>query len=228
MYPHEFMNIHAFTQRVALDMVRYGFHYYVTGRIPEGRDPHAVDAKILDKYDISVSKYTRCRRKAAGRANIHYARHQDFFVMLASTKGVHPWFSEEEWSNDELCRRRGRRVRFVPRQPIVHGGYSISYKVSSSSRRGHVSVRIHPNEYRALKAYYLELALHRSVGALEEEFRRFPFEPYSLVRQQRWNILRAVNAKRKRAGFDLVDPGVLRKKRIVYRYMDSPRMLEAA
>lgn len=230
MYPHEFTNIHAFVQRVALDMVRYGYLYYVTGRVPEGRDPTEVDAKILERYDIAVSKYTRCRRKAAGRANIHYVRHQDFFVMLASAKGQHEWFTEEEWSTEQQRKAHGRKIRFVPTQPIVHGGYSISYKQSSSTQRGHVSVRMHPEEYRAVKAYYLDLATRRSVGKLTDEFLRFPFEPYQLIRQQRWNIFRAVNAKRKRANFEEVPPTALRKRRRVFKYLveDDAQALEEA
>ena len=219
MYPHEFTNIHAFVQRVALDMVRYGYLYYVTGRIPEGKDPEHVDAKILGKYDIDVSKYTRARRKKKGIANIHYARHQDFFVMLASAQGGSRWFADEEWPTEAQRKRHGRKVRYVPRQPIVHGGYSISYKTLSSSRRGHVSVRIHPDEYRAVKAHYLDLALHRSAEKLAAEFRYFPFEPYSLIRQQRWNIFRAVNALRTRASFEPVPASCLRKKRIVFSYI---------
>lgn len=219
MYPHAFTNIHTFVQRVALDMVRYGYLYYVTGRIPPERDPAEVDSKILAKYDIDVSKYTRARRKKKGQANIHYARHQDFFVMLASTKGSSSWFADEEWPTEALRKRYGRKVRFVPRQPIVHGGYSISYKTSSSTQRGHVSVRIHPDEYRAVKAYYLNLALHRSAEKLAAEFRYFPFEPYSLIRQQRWNIFRAVNAARARANYEPVPASCLRKKRRVFSYM---------
>lgn len=221
MYPHEFTNIHAFVQRVALDMVRYGYLYYVTGRIPDGKSAAAVDEKIMAKYEIGVSKYTRARRKKKGLANIHYVRHQDFFVMLASAQGGSRWFSDEEWPTEIQRKQHGRKVRYVPRQPIVHGGYSISYKQSSSSQRGHVSVRIHPEEYRAVKAYFLDLALHRSAQTLENEFRYFPFEPYSLIRQQRWNILRAVNASRVRANYEPVSPRCLRKKRFVFSYMND-------
>lgn len=235
MYPYEFTNIHAFTQRVALDMVRYGFLFYVTGRVPEGRDPVEVDTKILSRYDIAVSKYTRARRKAKGRANIHYARHQDFFVMLASTGGEHEWFLEEEWKDERAMRTKGRKIRYVPRQPIVHGGYSIGYKECSGTGKGHVSVRIHPDDYRAIKSYFLDLATHRSVESLSREFARFPFEPYALVRNQRWNILRAVNSKRERAGLEPLpaDGRTLRKKRRVFRYLEdevveSPELLEAA
>ena len=71
MYPHEFTNIHAFVQRVALDMVRYGYLYYVTGRVPEGRDPSQVDAKILSRYDIDriVGDFS-AETRAAARAEL--------------------------------------------------------------------------------------------------------------------------------------------------------------
>lgn len=204
MYPHRFTNINEFVQRIALDCVRYGYWYYVTGRIPEGREPEEIDAKLLKKYDIGVSRWVRARRKKAGRANVHYARHQDFFVMMAS-KGESRWFQEE------------RGIADIRRSPLVRAGYSISYKECSATGRGHVAVRIHPDEYRALKAYFVGLASHRTAERLAEEFRCLPFEPYAGVRQQSWNILRAVNAARKRASFELVDPGVLRRKRRVYR-----------
>ena len=216
MYPHRFTNIHEFVQRVALDIVQYGYWFYVTGTVPDGRDPAEVDAKLLAKYDIDVSKWTRARRKKKGQANIHYVRHQNFFVMLAS-KGAHQWFAEEEWGSDELRRLHGRRIQDVRHKPITHGGYTISYKDCSGTGRGHVAVRIHPDEYRALKDYMLELSCRRSVAKLSEEFRFFPFEPYAGVRQQRWNILRAVNGKRRQAGFEPIDPVVLRKKRRIFK-----------
>ena len=225
MYPHRFTNIHEFVQRVALDIVQYGYWFYVTGVIPEDRDPVEVDEKLIDKYDIGVSKWTRARRKKKGQANVHYVRHQRFFVMLAS-KGAHAWFEHEERSCEQQRKLHGRRIQDVRHKPISHGGYSISYKECSGTERGHVAVRIHPEEYRALKDYMLELSCRRSVTKLSEEFRFFPFEPYAGVRQQRWNILRAVNGKRAKAGFAPIDPVVLRKKRRVFKLV-KPSALAA-
>ena len=223
MYPHRFMNIHAFVQRVALDIVQHGYWFYVTGVIPEGRDPSSVDAKLLAKYDMAVSKWTRSRRKKKGQANVHYVRHQDFFVMLAS-KGQHRWFQEEEWGGAEKQRLQGSRILDIRHTPLVRGGYSISYKQCSGTGRGHVTVRIHPGEYRALKDYLVGRAMHGSLASMSEEFRLFPFEPYAGVRQQRWNILRAVNGTRRRAGFEQLDAaGVLRKKRRIFKLLEPVR-----
>jgi len=233
MYPHEFTNIHPFVQRVALDMVRYGYWYYVTGTIPEGKDPKEVDARIMDKYDIGCSRWTRARRKKKGLANVHYVRHQNFFVMFA-TKGRHDWFELEQWDCEKKRLSAGSRIRDIRREPLSRGGYSISYKECSSTGRGHVAVRIHPEEYRGLKDFFLHLATHRSLGNLISEFKHFPFEPYAGIRQQRWNIVQAVNKARKRAGFEQIDPVVLRKRRRVYKLMkptgvaSEEKLLEAA
>ena len=48
---------------------------------------------------------------------------------------------------------------------------------------------------------------------MRKEFQRLPFEPYARVRRQYLNILRAVNKKRKTAGFEMVSSTVLRLHR---------------
>jgi len=205
-------------------MVRYGYWYYVTGTIPEGKDSQEVDAKIMAKYDIGCSRWTRARRKKKGLANIHYVRHQSFFVMFA-TKGQHEWFEQEEWACEKKRKESGGRIRDIRRQPLTRGGYTVSFKECSSTGRGHVAVRIHPEDYRCLKDYFLQLATHRSATKLVSEFNHFPFEPYAGIRQQRWNIVQAVNKARKRAGFELIDPAMLRKKRRVYKLI-KPTLVE--
>ncbi len=221
MYPYKFTNVHQFVQRVADNIVKHGYVNYVTGTIPEGKDCVDIDAKILSKDGIAVSRWTRARRKQKGQANIHYVRHQNFFAMFAPKGGAHKWFQDEEWATEQEVKSKGARIRNLarPGQALVYGGYTIAFKQCSATKRGHVAVRIHPDEYRALKAYYLDLAVRRSKEKLEDEFRYFPFEPWAGIRQQRWNILRAVNAKRKKAGFEPIDAGVLRKKRIQYKLM---------
>ena len=221
MYPYRFINIHMFVQRVADNIVKYGNFKYVTGVIPEHRDLLEVDAKILRKYGIAVSRWTRCRRRSKGLASVHYARHQRFFVMFApeQRKGESPWHVLEEWNSERQVKLQGSRIHDIRRKPLVHGGYSISFKHCIGTGRGHVAVRIHPEEYRALKAYFLHLAKHRCAVSLNKEFRFFPFEPWAGVRMQRWNIFQAVDAARKRAGFELIAPKVLRKTRIQHKLM---------
>ena len=221
MYPYRFTNIHMFVQRVADNIVKYGYTNYVTGTIPEGRDVEQIDAKILERYGIAVSRWARARRVKAGVTGLHYVRHQRFFAMFAHSKGEHDWWQREEWMHEHDVRKHGSRIMDITRKPLVHGGYSISFKRSTQTGRGHVAVRIHSKEYRELKAYYLSLAVRRSKESLENEFKAFPFDAWRGVQEQRWVIFQAVNAARKQAGFELLEANrnVLRKMRIQHKLM---------
>jgi hypothetical protein len=199
MYRCEATSVEGFVHQLAVSYLGNGYWFYVTGEIPEGKDPANVDKKLLTRYEIDLSKWARARRKRAGMANLQYIRFGRFFVLLA-THGVHPFFEEEASS-----------IRDARKTPIRFRGYSISY------RNGHPHVRIEQEEYKRLKAYFLELSLHRSAEGPGRELGRLPFEPYSPIRRQLLAVLRAVNEERKRAGFDPVPKSCFRFFRRVYR-----------
>lgn len=192
-------SIEAFVQQLAVAYVTHGYWFYVTGRIPENKDPAVVDAKIIKRYDIAVSKFARLRRKRAGIANLQYLRYRRCFVLLA-THGRHRFFTDEP------------RFRDARRSPIFVHGYSISYRQGKDGR-GHASVRIAPERYRELKAYFCEIATARSITELACEFQSVPFEPYAPIRRQLLNILRAVNRCRATASMIEVPSELLRLKR---------------
>lgn len=192
-----------FVQQLAVSYLGHGYCFYVTGWIPERKDPAAVDAKLIDRYGIGISRWARARRKKAGLANMHYLRHGRFFVLLA-THGKHRFFEDEPTFRDA----RRDAIRFA--------SYSISLKKGIDGKL-HPSVRIHRDEYRKLKAYLLELAPHRSVENLSSAFGAVPFERYAPVRRQLLNIWRAVNRVRGTAGFDPVPVEALRLRRRVVR-----------
>lgn len=197
-YRYEVTSVEGLVQHVAVSLLRNGYFFWVAGSVPEGKDPWKVDEKLLRKYGIRISKWTRARRKRAGIAGVHYVRFGRFFLLLA-THGKHRFFEEEK-----------EGLRDARKEPITCFGYSLSF------RHGHSCVRIEREEYRALKAYLLELAAHRRREEVEEEFRRAPFEPYAPVRVQLVRILRAVNRVRKAAGFQLIGIECVRwRRRIV-------------
>lgn len=192
-----------FVQQLAVSYLGHGYVFYVTGRIPEQKDPAAVDAKLIERYGIGISRWARVRRKRAGLANMHYLRLGRFFVLLAS-HGEHRFFIEEP------------QFRDARRDAIRFAGYSISLKLGVDGRL-HPSVRIHPDAYRELKAYLADLAPHRSVEKLSVAFAAVPFERYAPVRRQLLNILRVVNRVRKQAGFEPASVAALRLRRRVVR-----------
>ena len=87
-------------------------------------------------------------------------------------------------------------MRDVREHPIKFGGYSVSH------RNGHPHVRIDQSRYLELKAFFSDLAIHRSKEWLEGEFRRLPFEPCAPIRAPLHSILREVNPRRELARFE--------------------------
>ena len=93
-YQCELTSVEGFIQYLASNVLSSGYFFYVQGWVPEGKDPRAVDRKLLGKYGIDLSRSSRARRKRAGLANLHYLRHGQAFLLLA-THGRHPFFVEE-------------------------------------------------------------------------------------------------------------------------------------
>ena len=176
------------------------------GELPEKKRPEEVDARIIERYGVDVSRWVRARRKKAGLANVQYIRFRRFFVLLA-TQGQH-----------EFYKANAGQVRNVKEKPIAFAGYSIGYHRGFDGT-WHVSVRIHPERYRDVKARFMDLATKRTVGELTSEFSKLPFEPYAPVIRQLFNLLRAVNRARAVAGLEVVPVTALRlKRRIVFPF----------
>jgi hypothetical protein len=198
-YRCEATSLGGFVQQLAVSYVARGYRFYVTGSVPERKDPRTVDEKLIDRYGIDVSKSERSRRKLAGGANLHYIRLGRFFVLIA-TKGKHRFYEDE-----------GDAIRDCGRVSIKCGDYAIG------SADGHPRVQIELEEFKRLKAYFVDLSVCRSRESLEAELERLPFEPYAPVRRQFLVILRAVNRARSEAGYELVSKSCLRFKRRIYR-----------
>jgi hypothetical protein len=192
-------SLEGFIQQVAVACIGKGYFYYVTGRVPEGKDPRSIDRKLAERYGATLSKWSRYRRKRGGHANVRYLRHERFFVLFA-TDGVSPFFHHESGL-----------IRDCRREPFKYGGYSIS------SKAGRVCVRIEREQYNVLKAVFLELALRRSVERLERMIATLPFEPYAPVRRQLLGLVRATNAARKAAGLAPLRYDCVRMKRRIVR-----------
>ena len=199
MYKTEATSVGGFIQQLSVSYVGRGYFFYVTGRVPNGKDAAAIDAKLTARYDIALSKWARARRKQSGSANLQYIRFDRFFVLLA-THGRHAFFEEEA-----AC------IKDIRDTPIKFAGYSVSY------RGGHTHVRVEREEYKRLKAYFVDLAVRRSVVDVERELAQIHFEPYAPVRRQLLCIFRAVNVARRKAGFTPVTKKVFRFQRRAYR-----------
>ena len=194
-------------QQVAVSYLRHGYWFYVSGRIQLGKDPNAIDKKLITKYGIDISERERADRKRRGLANMQYIRFGNLFLLLA-TQGHHP-FKQQERKQIRDCRRR----------PIRFEGYSISYRRSPITPKGggepkwHACVRIDNPTYKQLKAFLNDRATNRSVDTLARDFAQIPYARYAPVRRQLLHILRSVNKQRQKAGYAQVPISALKLRR---------------
>lgn len=202
-YRCEATSVSGFIQQLAVGYVGRGYYFYVVGSVPEGKDPRAIDEKLVAKYRIDLSKAARSRRKALGYANVQYIRLGETFILLA-TPGKHEFFLEE-----------ASQIRDAREIPIKLFGYAVSY------RAGHPHVRIEQSRYLELKAYFSNVAVHRSKEVLEHNLRVLRFEAYAPVRSQLHCILREMNRRRKTAGFELVQSSWIRTRRRIMRPFEA-------
>ena len=192
-------SLEGFIQQVAVSYIRTGHFFYVPGTIPVDANSAAVDAKIIGKYGINISRWGRSLRKQRGEANLQYIRLGRFFVILA-THGQSLFFELE-----------GEQVQDCRRRPIKVGGYSLSY------RGGHPHVRIDLQEYLAFKAGMSDLALRMTRVELESVLATPRYVPYAPVRRQVWNVWREVNRVRLAAGLEPVTQECLPLRRRIVR-----------
>ncbi|MBK9187715.1 MAG: hypothetical protein IPM33_02050 [Phycisphaerales bacterium] len=192
-------SIEGFIQQVAVSYIRTGHFFYVSGMLGESTDGSFVDAKLIRKYGVDVSRWGRALRKSRGEANLQYIRHDRFFLLMA-THGKSLFFELE-----------GEQVSDCRRQPIKFAGYSISY------RGGHPHVRIDLETYRGFKAQMVGEALRRERDQLERMLSTPLWIPYAPVRRQMWNVCREMNRVRSAAGLPYLRPECMNARRRIVR-----------
>ena len=109
-------SVASFIHRLTANYLSRGYFFYVTGRIPEHKDPARTDEKIIGQYGIAVSKWARARARKRGEASVQYHRFGRQFVILA-TSGSHRFFTDE-----------AKNIRDVRRVPLKVAGCVVSYR----------------------------------------------------------------------------------------------------
>jgi hypothetical protein len=157
------------------------------------------DRKIVERYDLDLSKWARASRKRQRQASVQYLRYHRFFVLIA-TEGKHLFFEREsDW-------------RDIRERPIHFAGYSIGSRPGHDGQL-HASVRIDDDCLRRAQRRLDAVALHPDVDRLTAFFRDLRFSPYAPVCRQLLKLLWRTNGRRKTAGLEPVPTRALRLRR---------------
>ena len=140
-----------FLKKVAQGFVQHGARFYTTGEIPERlrEQPELMDERIVQKYRIDYSRFTRYRRKERNLGNAHYLRHKEFWVLMV-TKG--------RWAEQELSPHEVNELQDIERTPLKFWGHSISSVHSTGDNKRHAIVRIERQEFLGLRAFFTNQA----------------------------------------------------------------------
>jgi hypothetical protein len=157
-YPCEARSVDAFLAQV----VRYvssGHYFYIRCRIPGGKNPRAVDEKIVGLYDVHRPRWQRKRRNLKTTAGIHYLRYGRLFVVML-TKGQHEAFYRDHASS----------VLDIRRTALKAFGYSIRRGYSEAEKRCRVSVRLDKENVRQYNTERAVFTKNRRKGAFRSRF----------------------------------------------------------
>ncbi len=207
----EATGVEGFVQRVVV-LAANKYYYWVSGTIPEDKNPEEVDRRLIEKYGLAISRSKRARQKKRGIASVQYIRLGRSFVLMA-TEGIHAFWQEELERYD------------LRKNPMRVCGYSISVREDGAARhegvwRERVSVRLDKRRYLELRDHYLELARRDLEGeTLRDAFFNIPYQPFAPIRRQIGSLRRQVNAKRKLAGLSQVPKTSVRFRKGVVRQL---------
>lgn len=194
-------------------VVRYvssGHVFYFSGRVPHGRDPGALDRKLLNLYNAALTPWTRSRRRKQGQSSVHYLRYQGRFVLLASA-GQGPFFTElGERRHIDGTVLSAHQFRDMRRVSFKFDIYALRYtSCAVDSRHSHprrrVLVRLNRDAYQNLRLFMLDHSTRRDRGQLERMVWSVGVYPYRPVLEQLWAIVRAMNRQRRRLGLEPLD-----------------------
>jgi hypothetical protein len=200
-YHAEATSVAGFLQVLCANYLPASCVFYSQGLLKPHMNVSAIDADIIARYEIAISKHARCWRKRQGIAAVHLLRYRLFYLILAS-EGRHCFFERET------------NIKDARTSPIHLGDYAVSVQ------DGHSCVRLAPQTEQTLRDRFLGLACVRSAAALAREFHDLPYLPYKPVVWQELKILRAVNAKRDAGGKGLIAEKCIRRCRPIVRPFD--------
>ncbi len=217
-YRYEVTSVEGLIQQLVVHL-RNGYWFYAQGRVPEAKRVDLVDEKLLDKYDIRLSKYQRARRKALGRYNVQYLRFGRTWFLLA-THGLHPRDKPGKPAEENFHHAERKNIRDARKCSLRVEGYSLSYRRSKDGKF-HVLVSIDNTSYKELRDYLVSAASKRSLGWCVCQIWNTPYEPYEPVRNQLRTIVRQMNERRKRAGKEVIPYKFIPWKRKIVRPFEA-------
>ena len=145
-------------------LVSKGYTYYSVGEIPLNKASKArsIDQKIIDKYNIDLSKHQRNRRKKKKLANFYYLRWKNQFIIL-HTEGKF----DESVKMDDVFHNISKKSKGGNKFKINIGK---ELSVNIVLVNGKATVVLDKGTYKDIKIELDELVKNKQIGKLYKRF----------------------------------------------------------
>lgn len=167
-----------------------GYYKYHCGLIPEGKEHKAIniDKKIINKYNINLSKDQRYRRKKKKLSNFYYLRWKNQFFIL-QTDGELDVEIDDEFFDIRIKQKESNRLSVVVSENMK---FNLSMRYKEKSKYS-VTVSFSNETYKDLKAEIEELIQHKQTKKLENLFENLRGIPaWQGVIKQEYKLLEEV------------------------------------
>lgn len=199
-----------------------GYYNYYVGSIPieKVNKVKKIDEKIINKYNINLSKYQRSRRKQKKLANFYYLRWKNIFVIL-HTDGI-----IEDKIKDNMD-DKFNDIR-VPQKEVNRLSITISNSVkfnivmhSNKSEKRTVTVVYSNCTFKEFKEELEDILKHRNLKKLKDFFNKLAMFPaWSGIIKQNKLLLNHVYILAKKYGLNT------KKKRLIKYPKEYPSLVE--
>lgn len=178
-----------FIQQV-VHLVGVGYYKYHIGYIPmdKGHKALKIDSKIINKYNIDLSKDQRYRRKKKKLANFYYLRWQHQFIILMSDGALDVQLDDEFFD----IRNKQKEINRLKVNVTEKLRFNISLNIKENNKYG-VTVNFDNYTYKNFKAEIEDYIQHRQVKQLEHFFKKMRGLPaWQGVIRQEYKLLEEV------------------------------------
>ncbi|MDK0794621.1 hypothetical protein P5E48_15625 [Clostridium perfringens] len=143
-------------------LVSKGYIYYSVGEIPLNKASKArsIDKKIINKYNIDLSKDQRARRKKKKLANFYYLRWKNQFVIL-HTEGKLEQPPDDVFYNIKKRSKGGNKFKITIGKALI---------VNIVLKNEKPTVVLNKSTYKDIKVELDELVKNKQIGKLYKRF----------------------------------------------------------
>ena len=189
-------------------LIGRGYYYYHVGYIETGKADKAlkIDAKLIKKYNMDLSKDQRARRKKKKLVNFYYLRWHNIFVLL-HTDGNLDVEIDDSFFDIRVKQTEANRLKVKVTETME---FNIALQYKECSKRS-VTVAFSNTTYKNLKAEIEELIQYRKVKQLENFFNNLRGLPaWQGVIKQEYKLLEEVYKMSKKYGLNTKKKNIIK------------------